>query len=155
MTTKMSWYDIRRREHGELIERSVLQELTNDGVIAPIKAWDNLIRPRSGQPFFKSVAGTSEQPLDEVGYVQNDERTAQLACIIEVKAMRASNWYEWRDDRIMHQDKLVQHAKHRHNMTTHSLGGVCIIAVNKDSSECLIRVFGVLDNTVPGWDYLT
>ena len=154
MTTKNSTFDIRRRHHGELLEAAALQELIRDDVIAPITEWKSLVRSKYGQPFFLSKDGSSEQPLDEVGYVRNERRTEVIACIIEVKAMRASNWYEWRDDNMLHEDKLVQHAKHRYNMTTHALGGVCIIALNKDSSECLIRVFGMLDTIIPGWDYL-
>ena len=154
MTTKTSTYDMRRRHHGEVLEDAVLQELINNDVIEPISHWEGLVRPLRGQPFFLSKDGSSEQPLDEVGYVKNEFRTAQLACIVEVKAMRAGNWYDWRDDNVLHEDKLVQHAKHRHNMTTHVLGGVCLVALNKDSSECLIRVFGVLDTIIDGWDYI-
>lgn len=111
MSTKWSVYDVRRRYHGEMLEAAVLEELIKDHVISPIHTWPGLVRPKYGQPFLLSVRGSVEQPLDDFGYVWDPAGlTGKRACIIEIKAMRASNWHDFKDSAVMHNDKHVQHA---------------------------------------------
>ena len=153
MSTKMSPYDVRRRNHGEMLEETVLEELIIDKVIEPIYQWENLFRPQRAQPFFATKNGSSEQPLDEVAYVYDKYYRRKKACIIEIKAMRAVDWHDWKTNNIMHVDKLQQHRKHIYNAKVHKLDGVCIITVNKDSSEYWIKCFNKDNLPMEAWDY--
>ncbi len=143
----------RRRSHGELMESAVLEELVRHNIIEPIPDWKNLVRPLVGQPFFRSVFGSSEQPLDEVAYVRSEDQQRTMSCIVEIKAMRALDWHDWLDHKVIHKEKLIQHRKQINNALTHNLDGVCIVAVNKDSSEYLLRCYDINDCLLPEWDY--
>lgn len=144
-------YKERRRAHGLLLEKAVLDELVYERVLEPIKRGAMRRYLDGNQKYFISKEGSSEQPLDEVCNIKSALGDRPISSIIEVKCMRALNWTDFVDHRKLHPDKLVQHKQHMYTAKVHGIDACTIIALNKDSSEIFIYTTDI--NGYPIDDY--